>query len=366
MEFVQERITTLHNLTGDVPSVDLDNVAVVIPMTERDYATLATEQMLSVLESVEPATVLIALRAGRNQIPSYHDWLTDFDLPLEIVWCNGDAVSELLDRHEFDGNTGKGRDMWLAIGIAANDHRFVVCHDADTESYSSTDVERLLYPLTRGFTFSKGYYARVEDNQLYGRLFRLLYSPLVQALFTLYPAEPLVQYLGSFRYALAGEFAATASLIRQLPFERRFGLEVGTLGGAFTHAGFENTAQVDLGEYRHDHRAVGGPTGLADMSEEIVAAMFRILTDDGISLDYETIREEYLAAGSRIVEHYAEDSAYNGLQYDLDDERQQIATYADAIGSPGPDDRLPPWASLSLDPSVVKDRAITDLTAIVS
>ena len=320
--------------------------------------------MLSELESVSPATVIVALRAGKNQIPSYYDWLTGFDLPLEVVWCNAPSVNDLLDNHGLSGNPGKGRDLWIAIGLAADSHRYIVCHDADTESYSRSYVERLLFPLTRGYTFSKGYYARVEDNQLYGRLFRLLYAPLLTALHTLHPTEPLIQYLGAFRYALAGEFATTASLLQQLPFERRFGLEVGTLGGAYSHAGFDKTAQVDLGEYKHDHRAVGGPTGLADMSREIVAALFRTLTDNEIQIDHETIRDEYLATGHTLIDHYATDAAYNGLDYTPDDERKQLQTYVDAIEPLGPDDRLPSWNETSLNPNTMRQRAHTDLDTL--
>lgn len=366
MEFVQEQITTLHNLTGFVPSLNLDDVSVIIPMTERDYATLATEQMLSELESVAPATVIIALRAGENQIPSYYDWLTGFDLPLEVVWCNAPSVNDLLDNHGLAGNPGKGRDLWIAIGLAADSHRYIVCHDADTESYSRSYVERLVFPLTRGYTFSKGYYARFEDNQLYGRLFRLLYAPLLRALHTLHPTEPLLQYLGAFRYALAGEFATTASLIQRLPFERRFGLEVGTLGGAYSHAGFDQTAQVDLGEYKHDHRAVGGPTGLADMSREIVAALFRTLADNDIPIDHKEIRDEYLATGHTFIEQYTTDATYNALDYDPDDERDQLQTYVDAIEPLGPDDRLPSWNETSLNPTSLRQRARTDLDTLRS
>ncbi len=366
MEFVQEKITTLHDLTGFVPSVNLDDVAVIIPMTERDYATLATEQMLTELESVAPATVIIALRAGETQIPSYHNWLTGFDLPLEVLWCNAPSVNELLDTHGLKGAPGKGRDLWLAIGLAADSHRYIVCHDADTESYSRSYVERIVYPLTRGYTFSKGYYARVEDKQLYGRLFRLLYAPLLTALRRLHPTEPLIQYLAAFRYALAGEFATTATLIQQLPFERRFGLEVGTIGGAYTQAGFEKTAQVDLGEYKHDHRAVGGPTGLADMSKEIVAAVFRTLADNDISIDYETIRAEYLATGRTLIHQYETDAAYNSLQFDPDDERQQLHTYVDAIEPLGADDRLPSWNETTLDPAIINEHAQSALDEATS
>jgi glucosyl-3-phosphoglycerate synthase len=165
--------------------------------------------------------------------------------------------------------------VWLALGQALNEE-YVVVHDADTETYSPAFVRRLLYPVANGHAFSKGYYARVEDGALYGRLFRLFFRPLVRALADAH-AAPVLEYLESFRYALAGEFAATTDLAASLRVQRGWGLEVGTLGEAFHYAGFEESAQVDLGRYEHDHRAVSGPTGLADMSRAVGAATLRRL-----------------------------------------------------------------------------------------
>src|SRR5699024_10887086 len=116
-------------------------------------------------------------------------------------------------------------------------------------------------PLSMGYEFSKGYYARIEDGRLYGRLFRLCYVPLVEALATDHEAA-ILSYLDAFRYGLAGEFAATADLVRRLRPPLAWGLEVATLGDAFDHAGFSGSAQVDLGRHEHEHRPVVGADGL--------------------------------------------------------------------------------------------------------
>ena len=105
-------------------------------------------------------------------------------------------------------------------------------------------------------------YRFLENDQLYGRLFRLFYEPAVRALDDLYDHD-VVDYLGAFRYALAGECAMTSDLARRVRVQRRWGLEVGILGEAFQHVGFQGAAQVDLGRYEHDHRSVSGPAGPA-------------------------------------------------------------------------------------------------------
>ena len=47
MEYGQERIATLHDLTGHVPDAPTERAAVVVPMTDREYAGLAAERVLS-------------------------------------------------------------------------------------------------------------------------------------------------------------------------------------------------------------------------------------------------------------------------------------------------------------------------------
>ncbi|WP_251329908.1 glycosyl transferase family 2 [Haloplanus pelagicus] len=362
MEYVQERVTTLHDLTDPVPSAPTDRASIVVPMTEREYAGLAPDRVLSELERVDPGQVVVPLRASTDRVGPFYDWLADYDLPLSVVWCNGPRLEELLDEHGLDGEFGKGRDVWLGIGQAL-DREYVVVHDADTKSYSRADVARLLYPLSQGYDFSKGYYARVENDRLYGRLFRLFFVPLVRALESERDA-PVLRYLGAFRYALAGEFAATTGLAERLRTQRSWGLEVGTLGDAFEYAGFEGSTQVDLGTYEHDHRAVSGPTGLSDMSRHVAAALFRAVTDHGVDPDYDALPRRYREAAGSLVRGYELDAEFNGLEYDRTDELEQVETYATAIEPPGPDRRLPAWTDAPLSPARVAEAVEADLEAV--
>ena len=361
MEYVQERVTTLHALTDHRPDAPTGRAAVVVPMTEREYGTLAAERVLTALETVDPARVIVPLRATPERVGPFADWLDGFDVDVETLWCDGPRLADRLAEGGVDGDRGKGRDVWLALGRAL-DAEYVVVHDADTATYSPAFVNRLLFPLAHDHEFSKGYYARVEDDGLYGRLFRLFFRPLVRALADAHDADVL-DYLASFRYALAGEFAATTDLVSRLRVQRGWGLEVGTLGEAFAYAGFDGSAQVDLGRYEHDHRSVDGPTGLADMSRAVGEATLRVIADAGVTPDYGTLPDRYREAADRLTRRYGVDAAFNGLEYDRGDEREQVATYADAVAEPGPDTRLPAWTDTPLSPDDVAEAARADLAA---
>jgi glucosyl-3-phosphoglycerate synthase len=359
MEYVQERVATLHDLTDPRPSAPTDRTAVVIPMTEREYAGLAAERTLRALEAVDPAAVVVPLRVPAGDVASFREWLSTFDLSIETVWCNAPEVESALAEAGLDGAAGKGRDVWLALGIAAERGEFVAAVDADAHTFSEAHVPRLVAPLTE-FDFSKGYYARVENGRLYGRLFRLFYVPLVRALGDRHD-HPVLDYLGAFRYALAGEFAAPADVVDRMRVQRDWGLEVGTLGEAFRIAGTDGSVQVDLGRHEHDHRSVSGPTGLSEMSRGVGEALLRVVEEAGVTPEYGTLPAAYRETADALVDAYAADARFNGLEYDPTDERDQVRTYAEALAPPGPDDRLPAWREAAIAPEEIRaaaDRAV--------
>jgi len=363
MEYVQERVATLHDYGDVAPPAPTDRAAVVVPMTGRDHASLAAERVLSTLAAVDPERVYVPLRAGPEQVTEIRSWVDGFDLDAEVLWCNAPRVEQLLQDHDLPAEAGKGRDVWLALGVAAT-HDYVVVHDADATNYSASHVDRLLAPLADGFSFVKGYYARVEDDRLYGRLFRLFVRPLLRALDETTDHE-IVDYLLAFRYALAGEFAATSQVIRSLRAQPGWGLEIGTLGDAYDAAGFAGSAQVDLGTHEHDHRSVSGPSGLGDMCEEVGQALFRVLADQGVQVEYDRLRESYLTAADGLVDQYAADARFNGLDYDAPSEREQVREYARGVAPLGEDRRLPAWRDCDLSPAQISSRsrdAVADLS----
>jgi glucosyl-3-phosphoglycerate synthase len=363
MEYVQERITTLHGLTDATPDAPLGRTAVVVPMTDREYRAPAAEHVLSTLAAVGPERIIVALRTTPDDIGAFREWLASFDSKVKVLWCGGPRLQSLLTGRGLGGETGKGRDVWLALGLASQ-HEYVVVHDADATSYSPSHVPKLCAPLagSDGFEFVKGYYARVEQNRLFGRLFRLFYAPLVAALREGHDAD-FLHYLDAFRYALAGEFALTGDLARQVRVSRGWGLEIDTLGAGFDSAGFAGTAQVDLGIDVHDHRGVSGAGGLAAMSREVGQALYRTVEEHGVAPEYRTLPARYERTAERFVRQYAADAAHNGLDYDAEAEREQVTQYASAIAPPSEDTRLPAWTDAPLDPSEVRQATQADLAA---
>ncbi|MDS0281503.1 glycosyl transferase family 2 [Haloarcula onubensis] len=347
MDYLQERITTLHDLTDAVPAMPAGDSAVVVPIAGETEAAVTPTHVFRALEAVGPSAVVVPLRAPRPVAAAFDRWAADFDLDVTTLWCNAPSVAPLLDDHGLDGAMGKGRDVWLGLGLAADRADYVAVHDADASTYSPKHVPRLLAGLDMGYAFVKGYYARVEDGQLYGRLARLFVAPLLRALSDAHD-DPLLAYLSAFRYPLAGEFAFTAEAARSIRAQRAWGLEIGMLGEAYDVVGETATAQVDLGMHRHDHRPVGGRGGLSTMAQEVGEALFRVLEDHGVRPDYERLPDAYRDAADTLVRQYGADAAVNALDYDADAERSQVQTYAGCIRAPGPDDRLPPWTETTL------------------
>ena len=96
MEYTQERVATLHDYGGARPDAPVERATVVVPMTQREYADLAAEGVLSTLERLSPERVLVPLRAPADRIAAFVEWLSGFDLPLEVLWCSGPRVEDLL------------------------------------------------------------------------------------------------------------------------------------------------------------------------------------------------------------------------------------------------------------------------------
>ncbi|MFB6163113.1 MAG: glycosyl transferase family 2 [Halococcoides sp.] len=356
MEYVQEAIATCHDFGGAAPSADHSRVAVVVPMTAAEARTETATAVLDTVAAHDPARIVVPVRADADAIGPIADWIGGFDARTDCLWCSAPALDDRLAAAGIDAPPGKGRDVWLGLGVAAAAADRVVVHDADVASYSPATLDRLVFPLDRGADFVKGYYARVERDGLYGRLFRLFVRPVLDAIADRHDA-PIVRYLRAFRYALSGSIATTAALARQLEPPPGWGLEIATLGTAFEHAGFEATAQVDLGRHVHDHRPVAGDDGLEAMASEVWTALVDVLATHGVGVDPGTLEAQYRAVADRTIDRYALDAHFNGLPIDPGDERRQVERYADAIASVDRVRRLPAWDRTDLDPGTVRSVA---------
>lgn len=176
---------------------------------------------------------------------------------------------------EYGPVCGKGDAMWRALSVLGGD--VVVYLDADTADPSPRLVTGLLDamdadPRTR---FVKGHYRRpftVGDVELAtggGRVTELTARPLLARCF---PA------LAHVRQPLAGEIAADRELLRQLPFQVGYGVDVGLLIDAWRLCGAAAIAEADLDVRRNRHQPL---SALHDMACVVADAILDRTADDG-------------------------------------------------------------------------------------
>lgn len=348
MEFVQDHITTLHNFRDPSPSFPRDRTAVVVPIMGDDLNRPGLRSVLSTLETVNPGRIILSVRGNPSAIEALMETLAKSQSHAEVLWCNAPNMEATLANAGVTAPAGKGRDVWLGMVVAAGTHEYIVVHDADSLTYTRHDVPRLTWPLTQGYGFVKGYYARIEREQFFGRLVRLVWFPLLSVL-SEESQHPLLTYLSSFRYPLAGEFAIRAEFVPQLQVYPRWGLETGMLGEMFDRVGVSGTAQVDLGIHQHDHRPVNGTEGLVEMTRSVIGVLFDVIDRHDIDINFDAIGPQYERCASKFITRYELDASFNNLHYDVNDERSQVASYRDVITDRGSaSDRLPPFEGCSL------------------
>ncbi len=175
MDMKQEEITTLHELSVEKKKfmkivreiADERPVSVIMPML---HTELKSEVLGKILNSLNKCTylyeVIIPLSAPNDkefdQVKRFFSKLT---IPKLIMWCNAPKMENLLSELASQGldlskSGGKGRDVWLALGIASLHSYAIGLHDADIRVYDAMIPTKLLYPLLDpelDFKFNKAF-----------------------------------------------------------------------------------------------------------------------------------------------------------------------------------------------------------------
>ncbi len=292
-------------------------------------------------------TVLISLdRADEDGYKRALDYFRRMNRRTVVLWNDGPGVLALLSKlRENDlqlGERGKGRACWMAFGylLAQGNVEYIALHDADVLDYDRAVLARLLYPVVDpilNFDFCKGYYARFTDR-LNGRVCRLFVGPLLQSLKALLGAHPYIEFLLSFRYALAGEFALSADLARQVRVPFDWGLEIGVLSEVFRHPSPRRVCQSDLADrYEHKHQALSPDdpsTGLNRMAGDIAKHLLRTLAAADVVLSggaLKSLLASYQRRAEDAVNSYYAIAKMNGLAFPRHEEEQAVATFARAL-----------------------------------
>lgn len=353
--FQNGSITTLHNLSHR-PLEELERELVEFsrqrPMSlllPSLYSELEGEALPKILDELcrVPYLSEIVIGLDRADESQYRDALVQFSkLPqhVRVLWNDGPRLLELdaeLQKHGLAPlEPGKGRNVWYCLGyiLASDRGEAVALHDCDIITYDRMLLARLLYPVANpNFTyeFCKGYYSRVSSGKINGRVCRLLVTPLIRTLKKIYGNTDYLDYMDSFRYALAGEFSFRRDVITDLRIPSDWGLEIGVLSEMHRNYSTNRLCQVDIAHrYDHKHQKVSFDdenAGLSKMSIDIAKSLFRKLATQGIVFSTETFRSikaTYFRIALDFVETYRNDAIINGLDFDIHREEQTVELFA--------------------------------------
>lgn len=355
-------ITTLHNLSvRSVEDLEAELIkfakarpmALVLPCLYSELEGPALSNIVDELCKV-PYLTQIVIGLDRATKKEYKHALQFFSrLPQDhvVLWNDGPRLrkldSELKGEELEPKELGKGRNAWFCLGyvLASGKAKSVALHDCDITTYKRDLLARLIYPVANpnfNYQFCKGYYARVADGSINGRVCRLLVTPLLRALKKIFPTDSFIEYLDSYRYALAGEFSMRTDVINDIRIPSDWGLEIGVLSEVKRNYSNNRLCQVDIADqYDHKHQDLSldnDEQGLSKMSIDISKAIFRKLATTGLVFNIETFRSvkaTYFRIALDFIETYHNDAVINGLTLDIHAEEQAVELFAENIMKAG-------------------------------
>ncbi len=355
-------ITTLHNLTNrhlaDMES-DLVSYSKLRPMgllLPSLFSELEGEALPNIVQHLKAvpylSEIVIGLdRADQEQYKHALSFFSELPQHHRILWNDGprlkalDAELQALDLAPKE--MGKGRNVWYCMGyiLASGKAESIALHDCDIVTYNSELLARLIYPVANpmfNYEFCKGYYSRVSEGKLNGRVNRLLVTPLLRALKGVIGENDYLNYMDSFRYALSGEFSFRRDVLNDIRIPSDWGLEIGVLSEMHRNYANNRLCQVDIAQiYDHKHQDISledRHAGLSKMSIDISKALFRKLATKGQVFSTETFRTlkaTYFRIALDFVETYRNDAIMNGLTVDIHQEEEAVEMFAKNIMDAG-------------------------------
>ncbi len=256
-----------------------------------------------------------------------------------IQWNDGPGFRGIYERLNEAGfnisEPGKGKNMFLSFGIAiALGGETIGLIDADIRTFERVQLDRLFYPVVAlNYDFSKAYYSRIKDNQLYGRVKRLLLDPLLIALKRKFSETKdqkmlnLIDFLLSFKYQLSGEVAFHVDLLKKMRFATNWGVEIFTLIEVYRKASAPAQVMFTKDPFDHKHQSISPQDrtkGLNRMAIDIVTTLMNaLIIEEGLEISDTFFRDltvTYQAVAEEQVKKYSDDADFSGLTYDRDKE----------------------------------------------
>lgn len=360
--FQNGRVTTLHNLdTRTLEQMEqelayfsnLRPMGLILPSLYSELERPALTTILNELSQVNYLNqIVIGIdQADREQFKHAIQFFSRLPQQHDLLWNDGPNLlaidAELQAKELAPTERGKGRNVWYCMGymLAKKNTEAVALHDCDIVTYKRDMLAKLLYPVANpqfNFDFCKGYYPRIADQSMNGRVSRLLVTPLVRALMQQHGAHEYLEFVDSFRYPLAGEFSMRYDVLEDIRMPTDWGLEVGILMEMKKNFATNHICQVDIADnYDHKHQDLSSEDkekGLSRMSVEIAKAFFKKLATDGITFSEESLRTTkatYYRIALDLVESYRNDAIFNGLDYQTHEEEMMVELFARNIKHAG-------------------------------
>ena len=313
------------------------------------YSELEGTALPNIVEEISKTKyldhIIVGLdKANENQAKKAWKFFKKLESPFSILWNDGPGLKKLdkeLKKNDLAPNElGKGRNVWYCLGmsIARDTARSVALHDCDIKTYDRRMLAKLFYPVVNplfNFEFCKGYYPRVADDKMNGRVARLLVFPLLTALEKTIGKSDYLEFMKSFKYPLAGEFSFRRNVLPELRISSDWGIEVGILSEMQRSFSPQNICQVDLADtYDHKHQILSlddETKGLSRMSIDIIKTFIKKLATQGNSFSREKFRSlkaTYYRSALDLIDIYRSDADMNGLQFDSHTEEKAVELFA--------------------------------------
>ncbi|WP_424967501.1 MULTISPECIES: glycosyl transferase [unclassified Dinoroseobacter] len=384
-------IATLHNLrTRSVDEITYElsvyaqtrKISLILPSLYSELEGPALPHILNELAEVPYLhRIIIGLdRADEAQYRHAREFFSRLPQEHIVIWNDSPRMLELGARLEAMGlypqEAGKGKNVWSCLGylMACQDSAVMAIHDCDILTYDRDMLARLVYPVVNPnfpYQVAKGYYPRIGEDKMNGRVTRLLVSPLLIALKRVIGDRDYLDYLRSFRYPLSGEFAMRTGILPDLRIPSDWGLEIGVLSEAWRNLAPKAVCQVEISDaYDHKHQDLSeedASTGLSRMSTDICKSIFRKLAADGTVFTthvFRTLKATYYRSALDLLEAYYSDAKMNGLTIDRHREEQSIELFAENImragqaflDNPSETPFIPTWNRVhAADPAFLQD-----------
>ena len=371
-------VATLHNFSNrnydelEKELIDFSEFRPITLILPSLFSELKGEALPKIIKEISKVkflkNIVIGLdQANESQFKEAKKFFSILPQKHDILWNDGPNLKkldhQLADHNLAPQELGKGRNVWYCMGyiLSLGDTEAIALHDCDIITYDRSLLARLVYPVANprfNFDFCKGYYPRVSQKKVRGRVARLLVTPLLRALEKTIGFKEYISFIDSFRYPLAGEFSFRRRVLKDIRIPYDWGLEIGVLSEMFRNYAGNRLCQVDIAEnYDHKHQNISiddNSKGLSKMSIDITKAVIRKLASQGETFSmsiFRSLKATYYREALDFVQIYKKDALMNKYEIDVHEEETAVELFAKNImiagevflDSPMESPNIPTW-----------------------